>query len=155
MFSRRASLLGLGGGLLGLAGCGFRPLYAPVTTEDGGAEDIRNELAAVRIGNIPERSGQLLRRDLQRRFPAIGEVRGPGLMVATEFTGTDGKPDKETCKRVQEACLSAGLMLLTCGPFENVVRWIPPLVVTKEQIAEALGVFAGALEKTLVPEGAV
>lgn len=69
MFSRRASLLGLGGGgLLGLAGCGFRPLYAPVTTEDGGAEDIRNELAAVRIGNIPERSGQLLRRDLQRRF---------------------------------------------------------------------------------------
>ena len=94
-------------------------------------------------------------RDLQRRFPAIGEVRGPGLMVATEFVGADGKPDKETCKQVQTACLSAGLMLLTCGPFENVIRWIPPLVVTKEQLADALGVFAGALEQTRIPEGAV
>ena len=59
-------MLGLGG-LLGLAGCGFRPLYAPVTAEDGGSADIRDELAAVRVANIPERSGQLLRRDLQRR----------------------------------------------------------------------------------------
>ena len=82
-------------------------------------------------------------------------MRGPGLMVATEFVGADGKPDKETCKQVQTACLAAGLILLTCGPFENVIRWIPPLVVTKEQIADALGVFAGALEQTRVPEGAV
>ena len=84
-------------------------------------------------------------RDLQRRFPVIGEVRGPGLMVATEFTGVDGKPDKETCKRVQKTCLEAGLLLLTCGPFENVIRWIPPLVVSEAQIDEALEIFAGAL----------
>ena len=55
-------------------------------------------------------------RRLQRQFPVIGEVRGPGLMVATEFTDANGQPDKETCKRVQMACLGAGLMLLTCGP---------------------------------------
>ena len=66
MFSRRTAL-GLGG-LLGLSGCGFRPLYAPVTAEDGGTADIRDDLAAVRVGNVPDRSGQLLRRDLQRRF---------------------------------------------------------------------------------------
>ena len=63
-------MLGLGG-LLGLAGCGFRPLYAPVTAEDGAPGDLLNELAAVRVGNIPERSGQLLRRDLQRRFEGL------------------------------------------------------------------------------------
>ena len=84
-------------------------------------------------------------RDLQGQYPVIGEVRGPGLMVATEFTNADGKPDKETCKRVQKACLDAGLMLLTCGPFENVIRWIPPLVVSEAQIDEALEVFTGAL----------
>jgi LPS-assembly lipoprotein len=63
-------LLGLGG-LLGLSGCGFRPLYAPITAEDGGSADLLDELAAVRVGNIPERSGQLLRRDLQRRFEGL------------------------------------------------------------------------------------
>lgn len=68
MCSRRALLGGL---LPGLSGCGFRPLYAPVSAEDGGTADIRDELAAVRVGNVPERSGQLLRRELQRRFEGV------------------------------------------------------------------------------------
>ena len=103
--------------------------------------------------NAARRGEQLSKglRELQGRFPVIGEVRGPGLMVATEFTDTHGQPDKETCKRVQKACLASGLMLLTCGPFENVIRWIPPLVVTEAQIDEALGTFAGALEATTQP----
>jgi LPS-assembly lipoprotein len=63
-WSRRASLAGL----LGLAGCGFRPLYAPVTAADGSESDIRAELGAVRIGPTSERQGQLLRRSLQRKF---------------------------------------------------------------------------------------
>ena len=101
--------------------------------------------------NAAERGEQLSAglRALQRRFPVIGQVRGPGLMVATEFTGADGRPDKETCQRVQKACLEAGLLLLTCGPFDNVIRWIPPLVVSETQIDEALTVFTGALEKTV------
>ncbi len=103
--------------------------------------------------NAAQRGDQLSSglSDLQRRYPVIGDVRGPGLMVATEFTDARGKPDKETCKQVQMACLKAGLMLLTCGPFENVIRWIPPLVVSKAQIDEALGIFAGALETTTQP----
>ena len=79
-------MLGLGG-LLGLAGCGFRPLYAPVTAEDGGAGDIRDELAAVRVANVPERSGQLLRRDLQRRFEGlrVGVPARYALQVALTY----------------------------------------------------------------------
>ena len=100
--------------------------------------------------NAAQRGEQLTSglREVQRQYPVIGEVRGPGLMVATEFTGADGQPDKATCKRVQKACLDAGLMLLTCGPFENVIRWIPPLVVTEAQIDEALRVFTGAFGQT-------
>jgi 4-aminobutyrate aminotransferase len=74
----------------------------------------------------------------------IGDVRGLGLMAATEFT-SDGKPDQETAKSVQKACLDRNLLLLTCGTFENVIRWIPPLIVSKEQIDEAVSIFEQAI----------
>jgi LPS-assembly lipoprotein len=84
--SSRRTLLRFGA-LGGLAGCGFRPLYAPVSTEDGGSADIRDELAAVRVANIPERSGQLLRRDLQRRFEGVrlGVPARYALQVAVSY----------------------------------------------------------------------
>ena len=78
----------------------------------------------------------------------IGDVRGLGLMVATEFT-SDGKPDKETAKSVQKACLNRNLLLLTCGTYENVIRWIPPLIVSEEQIIEAVSVFQEALAEAV------
>jgi 4-aminobutyrate aminotransferase len=85
-------------------------------------------------------------KKLQAKFPFIGDVRGLGLMVATEFTKEDG-PDKATAKLVQQTCLARNLILLTCGTYENVIRWIPPLIVTKEQIEEALSIFTQALEE--------
>jgi LPS-assembly lipoprotein len=63
----RRGLLGAAG-LLGLSACGFRPLYGPVTSADGSESDLAAELAAVRVGPIYERTGQLLRRNLQRRL---------------------------------------------------------------------------------------
>jgi 4-aminobutyrate aminotransferase len=83
-------------------------------------------------------------RALQAEFPIIGDVRGLGLMIGTEFTRA-GQPDKAAAKAVQKACLERNLLLLTCGSHENVIRWIPPLVVTAEQIEQALGVFAESL----------
>jgi LPS-assembly lipoprotein len=87
--SRRGLLgaLGLPLGLLGLGGCGFRPLYAPVTAADGSESDLREELAAVRVANIPDRSGQLLRRTLQRRFEgsAPGTPARYNLQVAISY----------------------------------------------------------------------
>jgi 4-aminobutyrate aminotransferase len=87
-------------------------------------------------------------RKLQDKYPIIGDVRGLGLMVATEFT-KEGQPDKTTTKAVANACLAHNLILLTCGTYENVIRWIPPLVVTAGQIDEALGIFEGALEEVI------
>ena len=92
-------------------------------------------------------------RDLQVRFDAIGEVRGPGLMVGVEFVW-DGEPSKELAKAVQTACLEERLILLTCGTYENVIRWIPPLVASERQIDDALAVFGRALEKAAATEKA-
>lgn len=86
--------------------------------------------------------------ELQGRYPALGDVRGMGLMVGTEFTQGD-KPDKTTAKAVQAACLARNLLLLTCGAYENTIRWIPPLVVNEAQIDAALTVFEDALGDVL------
>jgi 4-aminobutyrate aminotransferase len=84
---------------------------------------------------------------LQEKFPIIGDVRGLGLMVATEFTAPDGSPAQSMAKAVRQACLERKLLLLTCGPYGNVIRWIPPLVVTHSQIEEALAVFEEAMDE--------
>lgn len=85
-------------------------------------------------------------RELQAERPLIGDVRGRGLMVATEFTTAEGQPDAATASAVQQACLQRNLLLLTCGSYGNVLRWIPPLIVTQAQIDEALVTFNEALE---------
>ncbi len=88
-------------------------------------------------------------RKVQEKYPVIGDVRGRGLMVATEFTKEDGTPDKGTASAVQKACLKRNLLILTCGTFGNVIRWIPPLVVNAEQIDEALEIFEQAVAEAV------
>ena len=94
------------------------------------------------VENAAARGEQLLAglRALQARYPVIGDVRGRGLMVATEFK------DAATAKAVQKACLEENLLLLTCGTYGTVIRWIPPLVVSADEIAAALEIFGRALK---------
>jgi 4-aminobutyrate aminotransferase len=94
------------------------------------------------------RMGQVLLeglRAVQRRHPVLGDVRGLGLMAAAEFTLPDGSPATDLAKEVIGRCLADKLMLLNCGTYSNVVRWIPPLIVTAEQIDTALRIFERAL----------
>ena len=84
-------------------------------------------------------------KQIQRRFPAIGDVRGLGLMQGIEFTKEDGSPDAGTAAEVQKATTQHGLLTLTCGPDGNVVRLIPALVVTREEIAMGLERFEAAV----------
>jgi 4-aminobutyrate aminotransferase-like enzyme len=86
-------------------------------------------------------------RMMQEQYPVIDDVRGVGLMVATEFTTADGRPDTRTASAIRVRCLEEGLMLLTCGPYGNVIRWIPPLNVNQAQADEALQVFRHALQE--------
>ena len=85
-------------------------------------------------------------RKLQREYPVIGDVRGKGLMVAAEFTTPAGEPDKTTAGSVRGKCLENGLILLTCGSYGNVIRWIPPLIIGEAHLEEALEIFREALE---------
>jgi len=86
---------------------------------------------------------------MQQEYPVIGDVRGLGLMVATEFSTPDGQPDTKTAKAIRLKCLETGLMLLTCGPYGNVIRWIPPLNVNQVQMDEALDIFKEALAEVI------
>ncbi|HEY74269.1 MAG TPA: aminotransferase class III-fold pyridoxal phosphate-dependent enzyme [Thermoflexia bacterium] len=88
-------------------------------------------------------------RELQVKFPVVGDVRGLGLMIGTEFTDMTGAPDTDLAKAVGKNCLKRGLIILTCGPYGNTVRWIPPLTVTREQIDEALAIFKDSLEEAI------
>jgi 4-aminobutyrate aminotransferase len=103
------------------------------------------------LENAHERGVQLMSglRHLQEEFPAIGDVRGLGLMVGSEFRTTDGKPDKTAAKAIVHACLDRQLLLLTCGPWDNTIRWMPPLIVSDAQVNKALEVFGQALAEVL------
>ena len=67
-------------------------------------------------------------------------------MLASEFVMVDGQPDPGSASRAQQKAAERGLLLLTCGPFGNVVRMIPPLVVTEEQVEDGVGIWTTAVE---------
>ena len=98
-----------------------------------------------------EQMGQVLvagLRQLQEDHPEIGDVRGKGLMVGAEFTDPKGEPWTDRAKVAVKAALDEGLLLLTCGTYDNTVRWIPPLIVNEAQIKDGLAMFARALQRT-------
>jgi 4-aminobutyrate aminotransferase len=79
-------------------------------------------------------------------FPGIADVRGLGLMIGLEFRDAEGQPDTKLAKAILHDCLDQGLLLLTCGPWDNTIRFIPPLTVGEAEIAEALTLLGGVLE---------
>lgn len=100
------------------------------------------------LENAVARGAQLMAglREMQVVYPFLGDVRGLGLMVGLEI-GVPGRgPNAELAGRIQRACLERNLLLLTCGTYGNVIRWVPPLVVTEAQIATALGILQEAIE---------
>lgn len=87
---------------------------------------------AVRVG------GALLERlkDLQSRHQAIGDVRGTGLMLAIEMVSDRATktPDRETTMAVFEACRAQGLILSKSGPSQSVLRMVPPMCLSLEDV---------------------
>jgi 4-aminobutyrate aminotransferase len=101
------------------------------------------------LENATQRGEQLLTglRKLQEEYPQIGDVRGKGLMIGTEFI-VDGRPQKAKplVKDIVRKAEQRNLLLLTCGTYDNTIRWIPPLNVTAAQINDGLNAFDGALK---------
>ncbi len=89
--------------------------------------------------------GQL--RELQKRFPLIGDVRGKGLMIGVELVKDPVTKEKaiEERNRVIQACFEKGLLILGCG--ENVFRLIPPLIIAKKEADTALTILEEVLKE--------
>jgi 4-aminobutyrate aminotransferase len=68
--------------------------------------------------------------------------------VAAEFTDPAGEPFTARAKGAVKAAFDEGLLLLTCGTYDNTVRWIPPLIVNEAQIKDGLALFERALNQT-------
>lgn len=84
----------------------------------------------------------------QAKVPALKEVRGVGSMVAAEFFDpATGEPSPDAVKRVQQAALDEGLILITCGVYANVVRFLYPLTTEDAIFDEALDIIDRALAK--------
>lgn len=101
------------------------------------------------IENAAERGVQLMTglRKLQEEYPQIGDVRGKGLMVGTEFiVGESQAKAKPLVKEIIHKAEEQGLLLLSCGTYDNTLRWIPPLNVTSGQINDGLKIFSDALK---------
>jgi len=78
---------------------------------------------------------------------ALGELRGCGLMIGLELVDPDsGLPDGDAAQSVAEKCLDQGLVLYNCGPEGQVVRLIPPLVITRRELDQGLDIVVGALK---------
>src|SRR5215218_7335058 len=91
-------------------------------------------------------------RELQQELAAagsavVGDVRGRGAMLAIELVQAGSKePNPELTKAVAAACLKEGVIILTCGTYGNVIRLLPPLVITDDLLNDGLEVLAAAIK---------
>lgn len=95
---------------------------------------------------------QLMARLIAQRalYSALGDVRGLGAMIACEFVDPKtGAPDADLTKRVQAAALARGLLLLTCGVYGNVIRFLFPLTIEDAVFEEGLAALDAALAEVL------
>ncbi|RKT33295.1 4-aminobutyrate aminotransferase/(S)-3-amino-2-methylpropionate transaminase [Microbacterium sp. AG1240] len=95
------------------------------------------ELGEVLVGRL---------RSIQSSDPRVGDVRGRGAMIAAEFVDpTTGRPDAALAGAVAKACIAEGVIVLTCGTYGNVIRFLPPLSIPDHLLDEGLDVVAAAL----------
>jgi 4-aminobutyrate aminotransferase len=99
------------------------------------------------VQNSADRGAELRAtlEEVASRHKEITDVRGLGLMLGNEFRDSDGNPDGATAAAAQQEAAKRGLLLLTCGAWSQVVRFIPALVVNSEQVKEAGALWADAV----------
>jgi 4-aminobutyrate aminotransferase/(S)-3-amino-2-methylpropionate transaminase len=110
----------------------------------GAMETMEEENLVARAKHIGEILGSSL-RELAKKYPVIGEVRGRGAMQAIELVEPGTKnPNTAAMNAVVKYCQSQGVLILTAGTYSNVVRFLPPLVITDALLKDALSVLDDA-----------
>jgi 4-aminobutyrate aminotransferase len=87
--------------------------------------------------------------DIATRHPQITDVRGLGLMLGNEFRDAEGNPDGAAALAAQQEAARRGLLLLTCGAWGQVVRFIPALIVNSAQVKEAAGIWEESITASI------
>ena len=86
-------------------------------------------------------------RAIAAKHPEIGDIRGRGAMVAIELVKAGSKdPNPELMAKVIKYCQSKGVLILTAGSYGNVIRFLPPLVISDALLNDALTVLAEAFD---------
>lgn len=96
------------------------------------------------VGKLSDHAFRRL-NEMKERHSSIGEVRGLGLMIGVDLVDAEGNPDPAAFQHLNTHAHDAGLFILSCGPSSNVIRFIPPLTVTPEQLDEGLDIIDAAL----------
>ena len=128
---------------------GLGGTYAANPLAIAAAHAVLDVIAEEKLCERAERLGQSLKQRLEAlraKVPAIVEVRGLGAMVAVEFAKADGTPDAEFTKLVIKRAQDAGLLLLSCGIYGNVIRFLFPLTIEDAVFEEGMAILAKALE---------
>lgn len=104
------------------------------------------ELRSV-VPGVPALSAHAFERwnSLREQHPAIGDVRGLGLMIGIELVTRDGEPDAGAFREIAHHAHQSGLLILSCGPDGNVIRFIPPLNVGKDDLDRGIEMLADAI----------
>lgn len=115
--------------------------------EDEGLLERAQEIGAV----ARDRLGKL-----QQRFAQIGDVRGIGPMIGIEFVSDGSKtPNPEAVAEIVASAREDGLILLSTGTYSNVIRLLPPIRMSDEELNEGLDKLESAIERVLEPQTAV
>lgn len=129
------------------------------TTFGGNPVSVAASLATLDViekEGLLERAAEIGRKamarfgELQSRYAGIGDVRGKGAMVALEFVAEDGvTPDAKSVDAIVSYARDAGLVLLPTGSYGNVIRLLPPLNLSDQELEEGLTIIERAVAATL------
>jgi 4-aminobutyrate aminotransferase/(S)-3-amino-2-methylpropionate transaminase len=101
------------------------------------------------LDNVPKINSYMVKRlkELQSKYPMIGEVRGMGAMMAIElvYDLKEKKPAVKETKDIKNAALKKGLLLLTCGTYDNVIRMHPSMIMPQETLEQAMDILEASV----------
>ncbi|HEV9035850.1 MAG TPA: aspartate aminotransferase family protein, partial [Puia sp.] len=134
----------------------FRGNQVSIAAGNGAFDFVRRYDIATHVKEMGEYLMSRLRR-LKEEFSVIGEVRGEGLIIGIEYVKDplSRTPDPEIARKIRKNCFQAGLLFELGGHYGNVIRFLPPLIVNRQIIDNALAIFERAHEAVMATASAV
>jgi 4-aminobutyrate aminotransferase len=102
--------------------------------------------------NNAAKMGEYLRQrliELKEKYDVIGDVRGLGLMIGVEFVDKDNNPNGDIVHKILDYSYDNGLILIPCGTYKHVIRFISPTSVSKDELDEALAIVEAGIQKSI------